>query len=208
MTLSLVGSVSLGTFELACNLEIDAGAVGVEGVNGIGKTTLLRVIAGLTPLRDGTLKVDGVVYDDPSNGIFVPAHRRKVGMVFQDHSLLPFMSVFDNIIFAHRHRGGARGAARGDATRILQIFGAHDFSALLPDSLSGGQAQRACLARAFVGNPKIVLLDEPLSAIDQGSRSELRRIIHESLAAVDGYKIIVSHDKQDIAELCVSNYFV
>lgn len=208
MTLSLIGRVSLGTFELACNLEIDSGVLGVEGVNGIGKTTLLRVIAGLTPLRDGALKVDGVVYDDPSSGIFVPAHKRQVGMVFQDHSLLPYLSVFDNIVFAHRHRGGARGAARGDATQILQIFGAQDFSALMPDSLSGGQAQRACLARAFVGNPKIVLLDEPLSAIDQGSRSELRRIIRESLAAVDGYKIVVSHDKQDIAELCVSNYFV
>lgn len=208
MTLSLVGRVTLGTFELACNLEIDAGALGVEGVNGIGKTTLLRVVAGLTPLTEGMLTVDGVVYDDPSRGIFVPAHKRKVGMVFQDHSLLPYLSVLDNILFAHRHRGGSRAAARGDAMQILEIFGAQNLAALMPDSLSGGQAQRVCLARAFIGNPRIVLLDEPLSAIDQNSRRELRRIVGASLAAIDGYKMIVSHDKQDIAELCATSYFV
>ncbi len=208
MTLSLVGRVSLGTFELACNLEIATTALGVEGVNGIGKTTLLRVIAGLTPLTDGTLTVDGVVYDDPSRDIFVPAHKRKIGMVFQDHSLLPYLSVLDNILFAHRHRGGSRAAARDNAKHFLEMFGAQDLAALMPVSLSGGQAQRVCLARAFIGNPKIVLLDEPLSAIDQSSRRELRRIVGESLAAIDGYKMIVSHDKQDIAELCTSSYFV
>jgi len=206
MTLSLVGRVSLGTFELACNLEIAAGVLGVEGVNGIGKTTLLRVIAGLTPLTDGTLTVDGVVYDDPSRGIFVPAHKRKVGMVFQDHSLLPYLSVLDNILFARRHRGVP--SVGGNAMQILEMFGAQDLAALMPDSLSGGQAQRVCLARAFIGNPKIVLLDEPLSAIDQQSRVDLRRIVSESLAAIDGYKVIVSHDKQDIAELCTSSYFL
>lgn len=208
MTLSLFGRVSLGTFELACNLEIDSGALGVEGANGIGKTTLLRVVAGLTPLTEGTLTVDGVIYDDPSRGIFVPAHKRNVGMVFQDHSLLPFLSVLDNILFAHRHRHRGVSPARGDAMQILQTFGAQDLAALMPDSLSGGQAQRVCLARAFVGSPKIVLLDEPLSAIDQGSRHEMRRIVGASLAAIDGYKVIVSHDKQDIAELCVTSYFV
>ena len=208
MTLLLVGSVSLGTFELACNLEIDSGALGVEGANGIGKTTLLRVVAGLTPLTDGTLTVDGVVYDDPSRGIFVPAHKRKVGMVFQDHSLLPFRSVLDNILFAHRHRGGSRAAAHGDAMQILRSFGAQDLAALMPDSLSGGQAQRVCLARAFVGKPRIILLDEPLSAIDQSSRQELRRLVGESLAAIDGYKVFVSPDKQDIADVCVTSYFV
>lgn len=208
MTLSLVGRVSLGTFELAISLELDAGVLGVEGVNGIGKTTLLRVVAGLTPLTDGMLTVDGVVYDDPSRDIFVPAHMRNVGMVFQDHSLLPYLSVLDNILFAHRHRGGSKVAARDEAMQILQIFGAQNWAALMPDSLSGGQAQRVCLARALIGNPRIVLLDEPLSAIDQISRSELRRTIGESLAAVDGYKIIVSHDKQDVADLCAASYFV
>lgn len=208
MTLSLFGKVSLGTFELAISLEFDAGVLGVEGVNGIGKTTLLRVVAGLTPLTDGMLIVDGVVYDDPSRDIFVPANKRSVGMVFQDHSLLPYLSVLDNILFAHRHRGGSKAAARDEAMHILQMFGAQNWAALMPDSLSGGQAQRVCLARALIANPRIVLLDEPLSAIDQISRSELRRTIGESLAAVDGYKIIVSHDKQDIAELCAASYFV
>ena len=208
MTLSVVGTVALGSFELRCDLEVTASTLGIEGVNGIGKTTLLRVIAGLTPLSSGVLAVDGVVLDDPLRGIFVPAHKRNVGMVFQDHSLLPYLSVLDNILFAHRHRGGSLQVARAEAMQMLQRFGAQDLAALMPDDLSGGQSQRVCLARAFIGEPKIVLLDEPLSAIDQQSRSELRQIVSESLDGISGYKVIVSHDRQDIAELCSATYLV
>lgn len=129
-------------------------------------------------------------------------------MVFQDHSLLPFLSVLDNILFAQRHRGVAKEVARDQAFEFLRRFGASEFAAQKPQDLSGGQAQRVCLARAFVGSPRMVLLDEPLSAIDQKSRGDLRDIIGESLSKIDGYKFVVSHDKQDIAELCSSSYFV
>ncbi|MEO5974003.1 MAG: ATP-binding cassette domain-containing protein [Ilumatobacteraceae bacterium] len=202
MMLSLHGHVSLGTFTLNANVEADNEVLGVVGPNGIGKTTMLRVIAGLIALDDGLLVVNGEIYDDAVNGVFVPPHERHVGMVFQDHLLLPFLNTVDNVAFPLRCTGVRKSAARNSARQALEVNGVSHLAELFPDHLSGGQSQRVSLVRALIVRPRMVLLDEPLSALDEQARPEVRRKLRESLVAINGPKIVVSHDRVDIDDLC------
>lgn len=200
--LSLHGHVSLGAFTLDANVEVNSEVLGVVGPNGIGKTTMLKVIAGLIALDDGSLMVNGDAYDDVENRIFVPPHERCVGMVFQDHMLLPFLRAVDNVAFPLRCIGVGKSAARASARRELEANGLSHLAELYPDALSGGQSQRVSLVQALIARPRIVLLDEPLSALDEQARPEVRRQLRESLSMLSGPKVIVSHDRADIDDLC------
>lgn len=200
--LSLHGRVSLGAFTLNANVEMSNEVLGVVGVNGIGKTTMLRVIAGLVALDEGVLVVHGDVYDDVEKRVFVPPHERFVGMVFQDHMLLPFLNAVDNVAFPLRCMGVGRSAARASARQALEVGGLSHLADLYPDALSGGQSQRVSLVQALIARPRIVLLDEPLSALDERARPEVRRQLRESLILLSGPKVIVSHDRADIDDLC------
>ena len=202
MTLRLDGSVNLGTFTLKCKIASENEIIAITGSNGVGKTTLLRVLAGLVKLTTGSLVIDDRMIDDAETDEFVQAHQRNVSMVFQNETLLPFLSVRDNIAFPLRMSGMSRSQAREVASDAISSHGLSKLADLMPKDLSGGQAQRVALVRAFVGAPKIVLLDEPLSALDENARPELRKFLREKLSAISGYKFVVTHDRQDVEQIC------
>ena len=206
--ISLHGTVAVGEFSRHFSLDVGNEIVGIFGANGIGKTSLLRTVAGLCPLSEGELCVNGVLVDDPAKNLFVQPELREIGMVFQDHSLFPFMTALDNAAFPLVMRGMKRSAARKLANEMMEQFGVAHVAEQLAPTLSGGQSQRVAIARALIGAPQAVLLDEPLSAIDEESREGVRNLIREHLGRLGVSAIMVSHDRADLDHLCtrIENY--
>jgi molybdate transport system ATP-binding protein len=206
--ISLHGTVVVGEFSRQFSLEVGNEIVGVFGANGIGKTSLLRTIAGLNPLGDGELVLDNEIVDAPAKQLFVEPELRHVGMMFQDHSLFPFMTALDNAAFPMIVRGVKRDAARKLAIEMMEQFGVADVAQQLAPTLSGGQSQRVAIVRTLIGNPQAVLLDEPLSAIDEDSREGVRNQMREHLVRLGVSTIVVSHDRAELDHLCtrIENY--
>ena len=202
MSVVLKGSVRQGRLILDLDIDIGDEVVGISGANGIGKTTFLRVLAGLLPLDAGILQVNGNVLDSADRQIFVPAHLRNVGMVFQDNVLLPFLSALDNVAYPLMATGVGRQQAQQLAIDAMGQHGIGHLSQMKPTQLSGGQQQRVALVRALINKPQLVLLDEPLSALDVDARREVRRWLRDQLKSLPGTKFVVTHDRLDIAELC------
>jgi len=206
--ISMHGTVAVGEFSRHFSLDVGSEIVGVFGANGIGKTSLLRTIAGLCTLSEGELSVNGVISDAPAKHLFMQPELRNIGMVFQDHSLFPFMTALDNAAFPLIMRGMKRNGARKLASEVMEQFGVAHVAEQLAPTLSGGQSQRVAIARAFIGAPQAVLLDEPLSAIDEESREGVRNLIREHLSRLGVSAIVVSHDRADLDHLCtrIENY--
>ena len=206
--ISMHGTVAVGEFSRHFSLDVGSEIVGVFGANGIGKTSLLRTIAGLCTLSEGELSVNGVIADAPAKHLFVQPELRNIGMVFQDHSLFPFMTALDNASFPLLMRGMKRSAARKMANEMMEQFGVAHVAEQLAPTLSGGQSQRVAIVRALAGAPQAVLLDEPLSAIDEESREGVRNLIREHLGRLGVSAIVVSHDRADLDHLCtrIENY--
>jgi len=202
MSAVLQGSVRQGRLILDIDVVVGDEIVAISGVNGIGKTTFLRVLAGLLPLDTGILQVNGIVLDDVDNKIFVPAHLRNVGMVFQDNVLLPFLSALDNVTYPLMATGVGRQQAQQIAIDAMEQHGIAHLAQMKPTQLSGGQQQRVALVRALISKPQLVLLDEPLSALDADARREVRSWLRDQLKLLPGTKFVVTHDLVDIAELC------
>jgi molybdate transport system ATP-binding protein len=193
--MSLLAQVRLTRGSLALDMEVAAGedeVVAVLGPNGAGKTSLLRALAGLLPLTQGRIMLDGSVLEDPTERIFVPPERRSVGMVFQDYLLFPHLSVLENVAFGLRSRDAPAATAR--ARDWLERVGLVSLADVRPAALSGGQAQRVALARALATDPRLLLLDEPLSALDVTTRAQTRRDLRRHLASVSGIRLVVTHD--------------
>ena len=165
MSVVLQGSVRQGRLILDIDVVVGDEIVAISGVNGIGKTTFLRVLAGLLPLNAGILQVNGTVFDDVDSQIFVPAHLRNVGMVFQDNVLLPFLSALDNVAYPMMATGVGRQQAQQLAIDAMGQHGIGHLAQMKPTQLSGGQQQRVALVRSLISKPQLVLLDEPLSAL-------------------------------------------
>ena len=200
MSLSASVRVQRGRLDLDVDLQVADGEVlAVLGPNGAGKSTLMRILAGLLVPDSARVVVDGEVWDD--GAVHVPAYRRRLGMVFQDHLLFPHLSVVDNVAFGLRTRGVRRHAARAAAERWLERVGIGDLGDRRPGALSGGQAQRAALARALVGDPALLLLDEPLSALDARTRLTVRAELRRHLADYGGSTVLVTHDPVDAMAL-------
>ncbi|NUP53642.1 MAG: ABC transporter ATP-binding protein [Catenulispora sp.] len=190
--------VDRGAFRLDAALRIAPGeVVALLGPNGAGKTTALRALAGLLPLSGGHVTVRGRRLDDPAERVFVPADRRNVGVVFQDYLLFPHLSALDNVAFGPRSHGASRARSRAVAADWLARVGLADHTHAKPRQLSGGQAQRVALARALAVGPELLLLDEPLSALDAGTRMDTRAHLHHHLAGHPGGTLIVTHDPLD-----------
>jgi molybdate transport system ATP-binding protein len=187
--------VDRDSFVLDVSLGAEPGeVVGVLGPNGAGKSTLLRALAGLVSLSTGRIQLDGTVLDDPAAGTFVPADARPVGLVFQDYLLFPHLSVRENVAFAPRCAGAGRPEARRIADEWLARFQLGALAQRRPGTLSGGQAQRVALARTLAARPSLLLLDEPLAALDAGSRLAVRTWLREHLTAFGGPSLVVTHD--------------
>jgi molybdate transport system ATP-binding protein len=195
MSLKASIQLTLGQLDLEVDIAVASGELVVLlGPNGAGKTTLLRALAGLVPLRGGRVELDGVVLEDVGARERVPTERRPIGFVFQDYLLFPHLSAMENVAFGLRARGVPRAQARSRAGAWLERVGLGDRARSRPRSLSGGQAQRVALARAMVSDPRLLLLDEPLAALDAATRSEVRRDLRRHLASFDGTRLLVTHD--------------
>jgi molybdate transport system ATP-binding protein len=195
--LSLAAKVRVrrDAFTLDAELAVDPGeTVAVLGPNGSGKTTLLHALAGLVPLDAGRITLDGVVLDDVAAGIAVPTERRPVAVVFQDLLLFPHLTAVENVAFGLRCRGRSRGEARRIARGWLERVELGDRLSSRPAELSGGQGQRVALARALAVEPRLLLLDEPLAAVDVQARVQLRRDLRRHLTAFGGIRVLVTHD--------------
>jgi molybdate transport system ATP-binding protein len=190
--------LNLGDFHLDIDLEVgDGEVVALLGPNGAGKTTALRVIAGLQPLDNGRIELDGVVLDDPAADVFVPTAHRPIGVVFQDYLLFPRLSALDNVAFGLRARGHDKASARKRAREWLERFALAEHANAKPRTLSGGQAQRVALARTLATDPRLLLLDEPLAALDAGTRLQVRTELRRHLATFNGARLLVTHDPVD-----------
>jgi len=202
MTLEAQIHVELERFTLDVALSVDSGrTVAIVGPNGAGKTTLLHALAGLRALTSGRIELDGLVLDDPSAGVYLPPERRPVGVVFQDNLLFPHLSAVDNVAYGMRARGMRRSEARTAATSWLARVGLEGHESSRPRQLSGGQAQRVALARALATEPHVLLLDEPLAALDATTRNEVRRDLRRHLATFAGVRLVITHDPIDAAVL-------
>ena len=198
MHLAATVRLDLGSLELDVDLEAKAGeVVAILGPNGAGKTTLLRCLAGLQPIDEGRISLGDVILDEPAADTFVAAEHRPVGVVFQDYLLFAHLSAVDNVAFGLRARRVPRAKAREQANEWLERLGLADHAQHRPSTLSGGQQQRVALARALATNPKLLLLDEPLAALDAATRTTVRRDLRDHLARFDGVRILITHDPLD-----------
>jgi len=176
-------------------LRVEPGRVAaLLGPNGAGKTTVLRALAGLLRPAEGRVVLDGRVLEDTVRRLRVPAERRPVGMVFQDYLLFPHLSVLENVAFGLRARGVGRSEARRAAGAWLERLGLGSAGRARPGTLSGGQQQRVALARALATDPRLLLLDEPLAALDVSTRAEVRRDLGRHLREFAGVNLLVTHD--------------
>jgi molybdate transport system ATP-binding protein len=202
MSLAATLAVRRGDFTVDLDLEVGDGEVlAIVGPNGSGKSTLLRVLAGLLLPDAGRVVVDGETWDDVARGAHVPTHRRRLGLVFQDYLLFPHLTTVDNVAFGLRTRGVRAADARAAARTWLDRVGVAELAARRPAELSGGQAQRAALARALVTDPALLLLDEPLSALDARTRLSVRAELHRHLREFAGSTVLVTHDPVDAMAL-------
>jgi len=180
------------------------------GPSGSGKTTTLRMVAGLEQPESGLIEIDGRVLNGP--GVSMPAHQRRMGMVFQSYAVWPHKTIYENVVFPLRMRGTTRGKdERERVERMLGLVGLPyaEFGERYPAQLSGGQQQRVALARALVGDPQVLLYDEPLSNLDARLRDSMRvlmRSIHDQLGVTSLY---VTHDQVEAMvlsdQVCVMN---
>jgi len=167
------------------------------GESGAGKTTVLNLIAGLVVPDRGTIRLDGVVVFDSSARVNVPAPARPIGYVFQDYALFPHLSVFENVAFGLRAQGIAGALVRARVGDVLDQLSISTLAAQSPRRLSGGQQQRVALARALVLQPRVLLLDEPLSALDAPARRAVRTELRRTLAGLPCMTLLVTHSPLD-----------
>jgi molybdate transport system ATP-binding protein len=194
----LCGVAGAGSFRLEVDLTLQPGeVVAVLGPNGAGKTTLLRTLAGLNPLQSGQIRVGERVVDDAATDEFVPPEHRQVGLVFQNYRLFPHLNVRDNVGFAARAGGASRAEARRVAEPWVRRLGLTELADRRPRQLSGGQSQRVVIARALASEPDLLLLDEPLAALDHRTRTEVRSALREHLVDFAGPVLMVTHDPID-----------
>jgi molybdate transport system ATP-binding protein len=191
-------AVDRATFRLDIHLTVARGeVVALLGPNGAGKTTALRAVAGLARLSGGYVRLADQIVDEPGRRIWTSTERRSVGVVFQDYLLFPHLSALENVAFGPRCHGVGRHHARAQAAAWLERVALSHLVRHKPSQLSGGQAQRVALARALAVEPTLLLLDEPLSALDAGTRVDTRAELHRHLAAHTGGTLLVTHDPLD-----------
>ncbi len=192
----------IGTFNLTADLSIGPGVTAITGPSGAGKTTLLSLIAGLSRPRTGRIVLDGRVLVDTGHRIWLPPHRRHIGQVFQEARLFPHLNVRHNLLYG-RLFGGRRGAGPS----LDSIVDLLDIAPLLhrrPRDLSGGERQRVAIGRALLSNPALLLLDEPLSALDPARKAELLPYLLRLRDGTGLPMLYVTHQREEVAALATA----
>jgi molybdate transport system ATP-binding protein len=192
-----------GALRIELELRCEHAPLVLVGPNGAGKTSVLRMLLGAPSPDSGTIVLDGRTLFDAAQRIDVPIERRGLGYVPQGYALFPHLSALDNVAlaFALREQGGTRDAQRERARALLARFDAERLADRKPRALSGGEQQRVALARALAAEPRALLLDEPLAALDALARRELRARLADDLARLDLPTVIVTHDPADALAL-------
>ncbi|WP_234684871.1 molybdenum ABC transporter ATP-binding protein [Bradyrhizobium monzae] len=189
----------LGEFSLSASFESEGRVTGLFGASGAGKSSLINMIAGLLRPDRGTIVIDGDVVDDTAAGIHVPTWRRRIGYVFQDARLFPHLNVAQNLDYGRRmNRLAADPAQR---TRVVELL---DIGALLdrrPGRLSGGERQRVALGRALLSKPRLLLLDEPLGALDEARKLEILPYLVRLRDEANVPMVYVSHDVAELRQV-------
>jgi molybdenum ABC transporter ATP-binding protein len=183
----------LRAFDLELTLAVGDETLALVGPSGAGKSTFLRAVAGLERPQRGRVALDGEAWLDTERGVDLPPERRSVGLVFQEYALFPHLSVRRNVAFG--------GASAAEVDELLERFGIAQLAAARPDAISGGERQRVALARALARRPRVLLLDEPLSALDAHTRGTVRAELRELLAGLGLPVVLVTHDFEDAATL-------
>jgi molybdate transport system ATP-binding protein len=171
------------------------------GPNGSGKSTTLRALVGLLPLAGGRIVLDGTVLEDPAQKVKIPPERRPISLMFQDYLLFPHLSALENVAFGLRAKGTDKKVAREKASEAMTRLGLDDLGEAKPGSMSGGQQQRVAMARALVTDPKLLLLDEPLAALDVSTKTDVRRLLRDVLRRSEAANVLVTHDLLDAVAL-------
>ena len=191
---------SFANFELDCDFSMpDSGVTILFGPSGGGKSTLLNCITGLEKSDTAYAKVNDIIFDDKEKNIHLPAHQRNVGYVFQDSRLFPHMTVLDNLLYGFKRAKPSQDCINKD--EIISRFTLEKLLPIYPHQLSGGQKQRVALARALLSNPRFLILDEPLSALDYASKQELLPYLTSIYKEFSIPVIYVSHDLKEVLQL-------
>ncbi|SED82493.1 molybdenum ABC transporter ATP-binding protein [Bradyrhizobium erythrophlei] len=189
----------LGEFSLAASFSSEGRVTGLFGASGSGKTSLINTIAGLVRPDRGTIVIDGETVDDTAAGIHVPTYRRRIGYVFQDARLFPHLDIRQNLDYGRRMNGLAEDPAQ--RKRVVDLL---DIGALLdrrPGKLSGGERQRVALGRALLSKPRLLLLDEPLGALDESRKLEILPYLVRLRDEAGVPMVYVSHDAAELRQL-------
>lgn len=198
-TVAVDATATVGGFTVSASFTADAGVTALFGPSGAGKSITLAMIAGLVRPTTGTISIAGRSVADPQADIHVRTQERRLGMSFQQAALLPHRSPLDNVALAVRD--GTRRERRGRALELLEQVRAGHLATASTTGLSGGERQRIALARALAGDPRVLLLDEPFSALDRPTRQALQTLVADLVAQHELTALLVTHDLDDLARL-------
>lgn len=198
--------LSLGKFQLLANLQSTKQVMGLFGVSGSGKTSILHSIAGINTPKQGKIIINGQTWFDSQKKINLSTQQRRVGLVFQDAQIFPHKSVMENLLFGHRNISPEN--RRFQIDEIIDLLKLEHLTHRMPTKLSGGEKQRVALGRALLYSPQLLLLDEPLSALDSIHKQEILPFFQQIITTTQIPIVYVSHDKDEISALTDEIYFL
>lgn len=198
--------LSLGKFQLLANLQSTKQVMGLFGVSGSGKTSILHSIAGINTPKQGKIIINGQTWFDSQKKINLSTQQRRVGLVFQDAQIFPHKSVMENLLFGYRNISPEN--RRFQIDEIIDLLKLEHLTHRMPTKLSGGEKQRVALGRALLYSPQLLLLDEPLSALDSIHKQEILPFFQQIITTTQIPIVYVSHDKDEISALTDEIYFL
>ena len=198
--------LSLGKFQLLANLQSTQQVMGLFGVSGSGKTSILHSIAGINTPKQGKIIINGQTWFDSQKKINLSTQQRRVGLVFQDAQIFPHKSVMENLLFGYRNISPEN--RRFQIDEIIDLLKLEHLTHRMPTKLSGGEKQRVAMGRALLYSPQLLLLDEPLSALDSIHKQEILPFFQQIITTTQIPILYVSHDKDEISALTDEIYFL
>ena len=198
--------LSLGKFQLLANLQSTKQVMGLFGVSGSGKTSILHSVAGINTPKQGKIIINGQTWFDSQKKINLSTQQRRVGLVFQDAQIFPHKSVMENLLFGYRNISPEN--RRFQIDEIIDLLKLEHLTHRMPTKLSGGEKQRVALGRALLYSPQLLLLDEPLSALDSIHKQEILPFFQQIITTTQIPILYVSHDKDEISALTDEIYFL